>query len=155
MLVWYHYDYCNWGLSGKQLLRQNDGETGEEIWVVSRLFQNKFISLQLGFSLFLFLLITSPAFEKTLSQGTEVAGMCRYLLASLFRLRYTSSPWLLIFVWVFSLYLYQWSNSRKLSYSTHTQLFLSLSIFQTHMFFILVSLAHPVSPNFFQIIFID
>lgn len=44
--------------------------------------------MQLGFSLFLFLLTTATAFE-TLLHGTEVASMCRYLLASLYRFGYT------------------------------------------------------------------
>ena len=44
------------------------------------------MSIFLGFSLFLFWLTSSPAAEKSLSEGTDVAGMQRNFLSQISKL---------------------------------------------------------------------
>lgn len=54
------------------------------IWIFyGFLFKNNICSTVFGFSRFLFLEITSPALENTLSQGTDEAGVHKYPIASL------------------------------------------------------------------------
>lgn len=51
--------------------------------------RNSIFSTVFGFRRFLFLLTTSPAFEKTRSQGTDEAGIQSKSFASLNKLGYT------------------------------------------------------------------
>ena len=54
------------------------------IWILYRfLFKNNICCTVFGFKRFLFLEMISPAFENTLSQGTDEAGVHKYTSASL------------------------------------------------------------------------
>ena len=52
------------------------------------LFKNNIMSTCLGFNRHLLAETISPAFEKSRSEGTEVAGIAKYFLARMLSLRY-------------------------------------------------------------------
>lgn len=62
-------------------IKENDEEGIRQTF----LFRNINFSSVLGLRRVLFFDTTSPAFENTLSQGTDEAGVHKYLTASLYR----------------------------------------------------------------------